>query len=114
MAGTDPIVGGPRGTPVQPSNWWQTPAGQALVDWEQQQFDTLLVDVFGFHAVQLGLAQWPTLRANRMSHQLVVDSFDLVSGGEVRSIGVFGSLFLIRSKCSDINCWYSFVLKVGV
>jgi len=73
MAGMDPIVGGPRGAPEQPSNWWQSPAGQALVDWEQQQFDAMLVDVFGFHAVQLGLARWPTLRANRMSHQLVVE-----------------------------------------
>jgi len=51
--------------------WWQTPAGQRVRTWEQTQFDQQLVDVFGFHAVQLGLPQWPVLRSNRMPLHLV-------------------------------------------
>ncbi|MFZ9406813.1 MAG: class I SAM-dependent methyltransferase [Burkholderiaceae bacterium] len=49
------------------------PAGHELAQWEQAQFDGLLADMFGFHAVQLGLAQWPTLRTNRMPYALVVE-----------------------------------------
>lgn len=51
--------------------WLQTPAGQYLLEWEQAQLDAALCDVFGFHALQLGLPQLDTLRANRMPHRWV-------------------------------------------
>lgn len=54
--------------------WLAWPPGQALLDWEQQQLDRLVVDMFGFHAVQLGLPELAGLRANRMPHRwLAVD-----------------------------------------
>jgi SAM-dependent methyltransferase len=62
----------PEGRPSGSSSWWQTPAGQLILAWEQAQFDRLLADIFGFHAVQLGVPQWPALRANRMPLHLVV------------------------------------------
>jgi SAM-dependent methyltransferase len=40
--------------------------------WEQAQFDQQLSDLFGFHAIQLGLPQWPVLRTNRMALHLQV------------------------------------------
>lgn len=58
--------------PPQGLHWWQTPAGQLVMAWEQTRFDQQLADVFGLHAVQLGLAQWPVLRTNRMPLHLVV------------------------------------------
>ena len=49
--------------------------GQSLLDWEQQQMDRLVADVFGFHALQLGLPELDALRANRMPHRwLAVDT----------------------------------------
>jgi len=51
--------------------WLQTPAGRYLLDWEQTQLDEALCDVFGYHALQLGLPQLDTLRANRMPHRWV-------------------------------------------
>ena len=49
--------------------------GQALLEWEQAQMDQLVADVFGFHALQLGLPELDTLRANRMQHRwLAVDT----------------------------------------
>lgn len=45
------------------------PPGQALLDWEQAQMDALVADVFGFHALQLGLPEVDALRANRMQHR---------------------------------------------
>jgi SAM-dependent methyltransferase len=49
--------------------WLQTPAGRYLLEWEQAQLDHAVVNLFGFHAVQMG---WPfaqALRANRMPHR---------------------------------------------
>ena len=49
--------------------WLALPAGQALLAWEHEQMDRLVADVFGFHALQLGLPEIEALRANRMQHR---------------------------------------------
>lgn len=49
--------------------WLALPPGQALLEWEQAQFDRLVADIFGFHAIQLGLPELDGLRANRMQHR---------------------------------------------
>jgi len=51
------------------AEWLQTPAGRYLLAWEQQHLDHAVVDVFGFHALQLGLPELDALRANRMPHR---------------------------------------------
>lgn len=38
-----------------------------MLDWELQQFDNAVEDVFGFRAVQVGLPELDCLRANRIS-----------------------------------------------
>ena len=48
------------------SEWLQTPAGIYFLAWEQKNIDLAVADVFGFHAVQLGLPELLALRANRM------------------------------------------------
>jgi len=54
--------------------WLATPPGQYLLHWEQERLDQVVADIFGFHAVQLGLAELDGLRSNRMPHRwLVVD-----------------------------------------
>ncbi len=42
-----------------------------MLEWEQAHLDTAVVDLFGFHALQLGLAELEALRANRMPHRWV-------------------------------------------
>ena len=54
---------------IELADWLQTPPGQYLLAWEQAQMDTAVADVFGFHALQLGLPELAALRANRMPHQ---------------------------------------------
>ena len=49
--------------------WLKTPPGQYLLAWEQAQLDAHVADVFGFHALQLGLPELDALRANRMPHR---------------------------------------------
>jgi SAM-dependent methyltransferase len=51
------------------SEWLQTPAGQYLLQWERAQVDKVVADVFGYHAMQLGLPDIAALQANRMPHQ---------------------------------------------
>ena len=49
--------------------WLLTPPGRYLLDWERQAIDAAVADVFGFHALQLGLPEFDALRANRMPHR---------------------------------------------
>ncbi|MBX3587659.1 MAG: class I SAM-dependent methyltransferase [Ramlibacter sp.] len=49
--------------------WLETPPGRYLLEWERQHFDQAVADVFGYHALQLGLAGLDTLRTNRMPHK---------------------------------------------
>ena len=50
-------------------DWFQTPPGRYLLDWERARFDAALADVFGYHALQLGLPCIDALAANRMPHR---------------------------------------------
>jgi SAM-dependent methyltransferase len=53
------------------AHWLHTPAGRYLLGWEQGELDQAVADVFGFHALQLGLAELDALRANRMPHRFI-------------------------------------------
>jgi SAM-dependent methyltransferase len=50
-------------------DWLSSPLGQYLLAWERQQFNLAVADVFGFHALQLGLPEIDALAANRMPHR---------------------------------------------
>jgi SAM-dependent methyltransferase len=49
--------------------WFETPPGRYLLAWEQAEFDRAVGDIFGYHALQLGLPELDTLQANRMPHK---------------------------------------------
>lgn len=46
--------------------WLRSPQGRYAMDWEQSRIDRLVADIFGFHAVQLGLPELDLLRDNRI------------------------------------------------
>ncbi|MGH8781451.1 class I SAM-dependent methyltransferase [Paraburkholderia sp.] len=55
--------------------WTDSPPGRYVLAWEQAQLDRVVSDVFGYHALQLGLPQLDALRENRMSCRgLVLDA----------------------------------------
>ncbi len=70
--------------------WLRSPAGQYLLEWEQRHLDQAVADLFGFHALQLGLPQLDALRANRMPHRWLAvesrttESRDAASSGSSR------------------------------
>ena len=49
--------------------WFETPPGRYLLAWERAEFDRAVSDIFGYHALQLGLPELDTLQANRMPHK---------------------------------------------
>ncbi|MDD5296816.1 MAG: methyltransferase domain-containing protein [Rhodocyclaceae bacterium] len=55
------------------NEWLETPLGRYVLDWEQRRCDQVLGDVFGFNALQLGLAEVDLLRANRMPLRMRCD-----------------------------------------
>ena len=54
--------------------WLQTPQGRYILEWEQERFDQMVADIFGFNAVQVGLPQCDCLRANRMPLRFACDN----------------------------------------
>lgn len=48
------------------AEWFETRSGRYVLDWERDQFDSAVEDVFGFNAAQIGLPGIDFLRANRM------------------------------------------------
>lgn len=50
-------------------DFFQTPHGRYLLDWERGQLDSVVADMFGFHALQLGLPALDALKTNRIPHR---------------------------------------------
>lgn len=50
------------------TQWFDTPAGCYLQQQEQALFDTAVVDLFGFNALQMGCLQMDLLRNSRIAH----------------------------------------------
>lgn len=73
-------------------DWLETPPGRYLAAWEQACFDRAVVDIFGFHALQLGLPELPALAANRMPHQWLAASSGSPAGGRAALIADFAAL----------------------
>ena len=58
--------------------WTESPAGRYVLDWEQAQLDSVVSNIFGYHALQLGLPRLDALRENRMPCRALV--LDAASG----------------------------------
>ncbi len=61
-------------------HWLQTPAGRYLLDWERAHVDAAVADIFGYHALQLGVPELDCLQANRMPHQWLATEHTLPEG----------------------------------
>jgi SAM-dependent methyltransferase len=64
-------------------SWLQEPAGQYLLRWEQAQLDTMVSDLFGYHAVELALPGLDALRASRIGVRA-----SAVLSGEAFTLGI--------------------------
>jgi len=55
------------------AGWFATPLGRYLLQREQAQFDRTVADIFGFHAIQIGLPECPFLAQSRIATRWTVD-----------------------------------------
>jgi SAM-dependent methyltransferase len=53
-------------------DWFTTPLGQYLLEKERAYLDEVTPDIFGFHALQVGMPEVDLLRENRITHKLRV------------------------------------------
>jgi SAM-dependent methyltransferase len=51
---------------VRLSEFLRSPPGRYVLAWEQKHLDAAVADIFGYHALQLGLPEIDALRENRM------------------------------------------------
>ena len=85
------------GAIVRLSRFLRSPPGRYVLDWEQQHLDTAVADIFGYHALQLGLPQIDTLRENRMplrfcAARRVPELASVAGGGRVAVINRYEEL----------------------
>ena len=78
-------------------DFFQTPQGRYLKGWEQQQFDRVVADMFGFHALQLGLPDIDALQANRMPHRWCVSNVGSAPSGCPPPLGNAHHLSTVRA-----------------
>src|SRR5688572_5231750 len=52
--------------------WFETPLGHYLLEKERAYLDEITPDIFGFHALQVGMPEVDLLRENRITHKLRV------------------------------------------
>ena len=56
--------------------WFATPLGQYLLEKEQAYLDDVTPDIFGFHAMQLGMPEVDLLRESRIAHRVRIAAAD--------------------------------------
>ena len=64
------------------AQWFDSEQGKYVLDWELAQFDSAVDDIFGYHALQIGLPEIDFLRENRIPHKTVIG---VDEGAAVRS-----------------------------
>jgi SAM-dependent methyltransferase len=63
------------------AEWFDTPLGEYVLSREREWLDASTPDIFGFHAIQLGMPVYDLLRESRIAHRVMVDPVQ----GEVRA-----------------------------
>lgn len=63
----------PQSAIIDLGAWLQSDTGIYVRNWEQAHLNGLTADIFGFHALQIGLPEICTLQANRMPYRWLTD-----------------------------------------
>ena len=58
-------------TSLSLQDWFHAPLGQYLLARERAWLDEVVPDIFGYHAIQLGLPQFDLLRESRIAHRVI-------------------------------------------
>ena len=83
-----------------------SPPGRYILNWEQTHFDALVADIFGYHALQLGLPEIDALRENRMPLRICASDRFASCPALDAGAGPFGStaaVVPVRPRVAAIN-----------
>ena len=69
----DASSGPAAGVSTSLASWFATPLGHYLLAREQAYFDQTVADIFGFHALQIGLPECPFLAQSRIPQRWTLD-----------------------------------------
>jgi SAM-dependent methyltransferase len=84
--------------------WLQTPAGSYLLAWERARMGAAVADIFGYHALQLGLPQLDALDTNRMPHRwLALDQRGSVDQGHSRTAALLTDFCALPFPSSSLD-----------
>jgi SAM-dependent methyltransferase len=61
---------------ITPQDWFAAPLGQYLLEKERAYLDDVTPDIFGFHALQLGMPEVDLLRESRIAHRVRIGTSD--------------------------------------
>ena len=64
-------------------DWFQQPLGAYLLERERAWLDQMVPDIFGYHALQLGLPNLDLLRESRIVHRVTVAPAGCAQAGQV-------------------------------
>ncbi|MBJ7262690.1 MAG: methyltransferase domain-containing protein [Burkholderiaceae bacterium] len=70
---------------VELAEWLRTPPGLYAAAWQQARIDAIVADVFGYHALQVGLVDWDLLDHNRIPFKAYASAVELDADSAVRS-----------------------------
>ena len=56
-------------------DWLMTPVGRYMLEWEENLFQTLSADIFGFNALQIGFSEINALKDSRIKNRWVSNQF---------------------------------------
>ena len=84
--------------------WFSTAPGRYLLEWERERVDGEVCDIFGYHALQLGLTALDGLQCNRMPYQwLANDSLQPVDGSAQRAVSVVCDFAALPFPASSLD-----------
>ena len=64
------------------AQWFDCEQGKYVIDWRLAQFDSAVDDIFGYHALQIGLPEIDFVRENRIPRKTIIG---VDEGAAVRS-----------------------------
>lgn len=111
LAAEDALVATPGAAEQALRIWLQTAPGQYLQHWQQVQFDEILPDIFGFHALQLGHPAWPALQASRISRHWRYSECAPQESNAPDVVGSFAALPFTERSIDLVLCLHALELS---
>jgi SAM-dependent methyltransferase len=80
---------------VELADWFRSDSGIYTLDWEQARFNTIVADVFGYNALQIGLPELDLLKNNRIAFK----SYALSAKSGFLADEAAGAIVLAQPEC---------------